>query len=132
MSTIKVTTIQDTAGGNSSTTEEIFEGRAKAWLNFTDSGTVAIRADYNVNTITDNGTGDYTVNFTTAMPDANYAIVFGGTTNTGNRGANILGQNTSNASKTTTQIRLLSIGASTAGSNATEADPSSAYLAIFH
>jgi hypothetical protein len=46
----------------------------KAWVNFNGTSTVAIRASYNVSSITDNGTGDYTVNFTTALVDANYAI----------------------------------------------------------
>jgi hypothetical protein len=45
-----------------------------AWVNFNGTGTVAIRASYNVSSITDNGTGDYTVNFTTAMADANYSF----------------------------------------------------------
>jgi hypothetical protein len=45
----------------------------RAWVNFNGTGTVAIRASGNVSSITDNGTGDYTVNFATAMPDANYA-----------------------------------------------------------
>ena len=45
----------------------------RAWVNFNGTGTVAIRASGNVTSITDNGTGDYTVNFTTSMPDANYA-----------------------------------------------------------
>jgi hypothetical protein len=45
----------------------------RAWVNFNGTGTVAIRASGNVSSITDNGTGDYTVNFTTAMPDANYS-----------------------------------------------------------
>ena len=45
----------------------------RAWVNFNGTGTVAIRASGNVTNITDNGVGDYTVNFTTAMPDANYA-----------------------------------------------------------
>jgi hypothetical protein len=44
----------------------------RAWVNFDGTGTVAIRASGNVSSITDNGTGDYTVNFSTAMPDANY------------------------------------------------------------
>jgi hypothetical protein len=44
----------------------------RAWVNFNGTGTVAIRASGNVSSITDNGTGDYTVNFTNAMPDANY------------------------------------------------------------
>jgi hypothetical protein len=46
----------------------------RAWVNFNGTGTVAIRASGNVSSITDNGTGDYTVNFTTAMPDANYVF----------------------------------------------------------
>lgn len=64
----------DTAGGNA----------VRAWVNFNGTGTVAIRAAYNVTSITDNGTGSYTVNFTTAMPDANYAatVTAGGTLNT--------------------------------------------------
>lgn len=47
----------------------------RAWVNFNGTGTVAIRASNNVSSITDNGVGDYTVNFTTAMVDANYAPV---------------------------------------------------------
>lgn len=49
----------------------------RAWVNFNGTGTVAIRASGNVSSITDNGTGSYTVNFTTAMPDASYASVYG-------------------------------------------------------
>ena len=45
----------------------------RAWVNFNGTGTVAIRASGNVSSITDNGVADYTVNFTTSMPDANYA-----------------------------------------------------------
>jgi hypothetical protein len=48
---------------------------ARAWVNFNGTGTVAIRASGNVSSITDNGTGDYTLNFTTAMPNANYSVV---------------------------------------------------------
>jgi hypothetical protein len=46
----------------------------RAWVNFNGQGTVAIRASGNVSSITDNGTGDYTANFTTAMPDADYTV----------------------------------------------------------
>jgi succinyl-CoA synthetase alpha subunit len=49
--------------------------KCRAWVNFDGTGTVAIRASGNVSSITDNGTGQYTVNFTTAMPDANYSAV---------------------------------------------------------
>jgi len=50
----------------------------RAWVNFNGTGTPAIRASGNVSTITDNGTGDYTVNFTSNLPDADYAVTFGG------------------------------------------------------
>ena len=52
--------------------------KCRAWVNFNGTGTVAIRASGNVSSITDNGTGIYTVNFTTAMPDANYAFMGSG------------------------------------------------------
>ena len=48
---------------------------SRAWVNFNGTGTVAIRASGNVTSITDSGVGLYDVNFTTAMPDANYAPV---------------------------------------------------------
>lgn len=47
----------------------------RAWVNFNGTGTPAIRASANVASITDNDVGDYTINFTTAMPDANYSVV---------------------------------------------------------
>ena len=47
----------------------------RAWVNFNGTGTPAIRASGNVSSITDNGTGDYTINFTTALVDANYSVV---------------------------------------------------------
>jgi hypothetical protein len=69
-------TIQDSAGTEIGTF-------CRAWVNFNGTGTVAIRASFNVSSITDNGAGDYTVNFTNAMPDANYVCsgVVGDTTN---------------------------------------------------
>ena len=75
MSTLKVNTIQDTSAGSSSTPAQIVEGRAKVWVNFNGTGTVAIRDDFNVSSITDNGTGDYTINFSNAMSDTNYSVV---------------------------------------------------------
>ena len=59
-------------------------GLAKAWVNFNGTGTVAIRASFNVSSITDNGTGDYTVNFTTALADANYSFAVSGSKLTDN------------------------------------------------
>ena len=70
------TTISGTNGVTfpDSTSMQTGQQACKAWVNFNGTGTVAIRAGYNVSSISDNGTGDYTVNFTTAMPDSNYAV----------------------------------------------------------
>lgn len=70
MSTLRVNTIQDTAGSGSPS----IAGAAKAWVNFNGQGTVAIRASLNVSSITDNGTGNYFVNFTNAVTNGSYAV----------------------------------------------------------
>jgi hypothetical protein len=74
MSTLRVTNVQDTAGANSATTAQIYNGIAKAWINFNGTGTISTRADFNVATLTDNGVGDYTITFDTAMSDTNYSV----------------------------------------------------------
>ena len=80
MSILRVDAIRDNGSGfndvvtfaNSGGTEN---GKlARAFVNFNGSGSVAIRASFNVNSITDNSTGDYTVNFSNAMSDANYSV----------------------------------------------------------
>jgi hypothetical protein len=88
MSTLRLTTISNQGGTASVPSDTVINGSAKAWVNFNGTGTVAIRASFNVSSITDNGTGDYTVNFTTAMPDANYAVVFGDRVDIGVFGTN--------------------------------------------
>ena len=77
MSTLKVATIQDTSGNNSSTPEQVAQGRAKAWVNFNGgrNGSFGIRDSFNVSSVTDLGTGDFDINFTTAMANTNYAFV---------------------------------------------------------
>ena len=79
MSTLRVNTIQDSTGSGT----PAINGLAKAWVNFNGTGTVAIRASFNVSSITDDGTGSYAVNFTTAMSDSNYSVVSGGYNSTG-------------------------------------------------
>jgi hypothetical protein len=66
----------------------------KAWVNFNGTGTVAIRASFNVSSITDRGTGAYTVNFTNALTDANYSTVSMTQEDTGGGGRGIAGQGT--------------------------------------
>ena len=79
----------------------------RAWVNFNGTGTPAIRASGNVSSLTDNGTGDFTLNFTTALTDANYASTFGSM-------ANVQIQNTSFSSApvlmSTTQLRITCSG----------------------
>jgi hypothetical protein len=80
----------------------------RAWVSFNGTGTVAIRGSGNVTSITDNGTGEYTVNFTTAMSDANYSVVYGSGEGAAGSGLRIAAQS---GNTTTTQriaIRNLS------------------------
>lgn len=74
MSTLKAANISNLAGTAVASTDRVVNGSAFSWVNFNGTGTVAIRASYNVTSITDNGVGDWTVNFTTAAIDANYGV----------------------------------------------------------
>ena len=96
-------TIQDSAGTQVGTF-------CRAWVNFNGTGTVAINASFNVSSITDNGTGDYTVNFTTALPDANYGSVFGGRATVGSIFQNLTTD--TGVSPTTSALRMWSVNGS--------------------
>lgn len=106
-------------------------GVCRAWVNFNGTGTVAIRASFNVTSITDNGTGDYTVNFTTAMPDANYSVAFGALSVNATQGTQTavvkgtLGTGASN--KTASAIQILAAATSVASIN----DSADLSVAIF-
>lgn len=74
--TLVISTLSD--GTNSTSATNPIQGSAKAWVNFNGSGTTStnqtIRASYNVSSVFKNGTGDYTVNMTNALTDANYVV----------------------------------------------------------
>jgi hypothetical protein len=89
----------------------------RAWVNFNGTGTVAIRASFNVSSITDNGTGDYTVNFTTALSDTNYGVVSSGGNATNNGNRSIL---TASYLAATTSVRITSVVSSNITSNDTD------------
>jgi hypothetical protein len=90
----------------------------RAWVNFNGTGTVAIRESGNVSSITDNGgSGDYTVNFTTAMPDANYVTCV----TTGSGGSRFF-SNTYADDKTVSSIRIVNQGDGGGGINPTDAN----------
>ena len=72
MSTIKTETLS-TPSNATVPVDTVVNGTAKAWVNFNGTGTVAIRRAFNVASITDSGTGNYTVNFTTVMVDGAYS-----------------------------------------------------------
>ena len=133
MSTLKVSTIQDTSGNNSSTPAGIASGTAKAWVNFNGSDTVAIRASYNVSSITDNGTGSYTVNFTTAMPDANYVVAGGGFGyNESRTSGRALTFSSTNSSEYNNAISISSVRVTTTlVTDGSKADISHVHVAIF-
>jgi len=71
----QITTLKDASGGNSSIPADILQGRAKAWFNLNGTGTPAFRDSFNCASITDNGTGDLTVEITTDFGSVNYAAV---------------------------------------------------------
>jgi hypothetical protein len=77
----------------------------RAWVNFNGTGTVAIRASGNVSSITDNGAADYTVNFTTAMPDTSYAVT-GSAEYAGGAGGAVTPFADYGGTYTTTQVRI--------------------------
>jgi len=120
MSTAKFDTLQNAAGSKSVPVATVVDGSAKAWVNFNGTGTVAIRAAFNVTSITDAGVGTYVVNFTTAMPDANYSAV--AQFNTG-AGGNILDVNTYAAGSVAIQTRT--------GTGAVGSDSATVSVAIF-
>ena len=71
MSTFKVDTLQSTTGGVTTLTGQT---GAKCWLNYKGTSTNSIRGSYNVSSVTDNTTGDYTTNFTNSMSSADYSV----------------------------------------------------------
>lgn len=118
-----ITDVINTSSGIQSTNNALL-GAAKAWVNFngtTSPGT--IRSSYNVSSATKNGTGDYTLNFTTALADANYAITLTGyQTLTGN----VFTGYVHGATYTTSAVRVI-----TANSAFTNTDAQGVLVSVF-
>jgi hypothetical protein len=107
------TVIVDTINSSVAGTPPVFQANGteigtlcRAWVNFNGTGTVAIRASFNVSSITDNGTGDYTVNFTNAMPDTNYAVIGTSSDNNGGTTPNVFWAKDPQTARTTTLVRV--------------------------
>ena len=126
MSTLKVNTIQNTSAAHSSTPEEIAQGRAKAWVNFNGTSTAAIRDSFNISSITDNSTGNFTINITTAMANVNYSVTGGIGTTTGNN-CFLFVLTEQNTAKSTTVFRINTLGSNT---YILSTDPEHCYIAI--
>jgi hypothetical protein len=95
-------------------------------VNLDGTGTVAIRESGNVSSITDNGTGDYTVNFTTAMPDTNYCVGVAAKEDTAAGG-----QNMQASSRRTADAVGSTRVATTLGSSYVLTDAQFVYVSIF-
>ena len=80
MSTLNVSNITD--GTDTVETGYVLNGSAKAWVNFNGTGTIAARDSNNVSSLTDNGTGDYQINISSAMNNSNYYVGESGANNT--------------------------------------------------
>lgn len=87
----------------------------RAWVNFNGTGTVAIRASGNVSSITDNGVGDYTVNFTNALPDANYAVTAAAPMGTNGANMTMLAQSTTTLTSSACRVTQIPTGGGTGG-----------------
>ena len=105
MSTIKANDIQNASGGTPTVKSQ--QLIPTAWVNFNGTGTVAIRDSEGVSSISDNGTGDYSVNFSTPMVDTNFsALLSMGHTTAYNAGYLLVIRETSTY-RTTSLIRTL-------------------------
>jgi hypothetical protein len=108
--TLTIATLSD--GTNSTSSTNCIQGSAKAWVSFQSvtSGSTVYK-QYNVSSVTRNSQGVYTINFTNALPDANYAAVFGTVTYATNDTRNGFGMqgtyNTLPTNKTTTSLTVL-------------------------
>jgi len=99
---------------------------ARAWVNFNGTGTVAIRASGNVSSITDGGTGTYTVNFTTAMPDTNYVAL-----SVANEGTSVTVRSSQFGTQTTAGVGVLTRNFSAGVNAGALADMSLIHMAVF-
>ena len=72
-SELRVNTLKDASGNNSIATSFVAGGSAKSWVNFNGTGTAATRDSFNHASLTDNGTGDFTLAYTSSFGNVNYA-----------------------------------------------------------
>lgn len=121
MSTLKTNTLQNVAATKSQTVANLVDGTAKVWVDFNGTGTIAIRKSFNVSSLVDNATGDYTINYSSPVADINYTAVHGV-----GGGASICGSSDIATPRTVSLIRL-----STFNSSGVAADGLHVSLVVF-
>ena len=115
-------TVQDSAGTQIGTF-------CRAWVNFngttvtSPASMTGVRGSFNITSILDNGTGDYTVNFTTAMPDANYSCIISVSNSASNTTITYIKSSTT---PTTSLVRVACVN-----SGAAAVDPDYVNVSIF-
>lgn len=122
--TVAITPLQLRNGLNASGSAPIYACRA--WVNYNGTGTPAIRASGNVSSITDEGTGEWTINFSTAMQDANYVTTGLRGRNNTNDGGLVIRDDGGLPGQQTGSVRIRSYNESYGGS-----DPTLVCVAIF-
>lgn len=123
--TLVIDTLTDGSGNTTSATNAI-RGSAKAWVSFngtTSPGT--IRAAYNVSSVTKNATGDFNINFTNALADANYAVVI----SAGNASVGAYASNAAYSAAPTTTVARIAV--TTVGGTPVGADAAYSHVGIF-
>jgi hypothetical protein len=127
--TITISTLSD--GTNSTSATNPILGSAKAWAGFAGA-TGIIAGSFNISSVTRNGTGDYTANFTTALPNANYTIVGTVSPTTSYASLLVFQANSVRSSLTITTNTTSSFQFSTiTGGSGTAADPVNVYFSVF-
>lgn len=106
--TVVLSTLNDSSGVLA--TQNGMTGIAKAWVNYKGTSTQSIRDSFNVSSVTRNGTGDYTINFTTALPNSNYAATGMLSWTNGVSASGAISIETGAGTPTTTALRINCVG----------------------
>ncbi len=103
---------------------------AKAWINFNGTGTIAINDSHNVDSITDNGTGDYTVTYSTAMANANYSFALGAEAK-GSAADDVISINKTTATQSASEIALWTVRVVHGSATSSDYDSTTVCVQVF-
>tara|TARA_R100000773_G_C4218184_1_gene116672 strand:+ start:539 stop:1549 length:1011 start_codon:yes stop_codon:yes gene_type:complete len=106
LTSVKSASYRDENNSNASTAQEIAQGRAKAWVRFNGTGTPSISDSFNIDDITDEGSGIYDCEFTSAMNNSNYAVVISARAETSAYGQSAVCQLHQNSTPSVSEFRI--------------------------